>query len=56
MSESNCTEWQSTIYVAALDMENAAVLLHQQEDGRWTLPQFKVEGGRWETTTAMMQE
>jgi hypothetical protein len=56
MSESNCTEWKSTVYVAALDIENAAVLLQRQEDGRHILPQFTVEGGRWETTTAKMQE
>jgi hypothetical protein len=55
MSEPESQNWQSTVYVIALDVEKAAVLL-QQNDDCYTLPHFTVEGGVWETTVAKMQE
>jgi hypothetical protein len=56
MSEPENQDWQSTVYVIALDVENAAVLLQQNDDSTYALPHFAVEGGVWETTAAKMQE
>jgi hypothetical protein len=55
MSESECEEWQSMIYVLAVDVNQAAVLLQQNEDHAYILPSFQTEGGLWETRAAQMQ-
>lgn len=56
MSERECREWQSTVFVMALDVEKAAVLLHRNNEQSYTLPRFTAEGGMWETTSAAMEE
>jgi len=56
MSEPECQEWQCRVYLMALDVEKAAVLLHRSDDHTYTLPQFTAEGGMWEATAAAIQE